>query len=195
MLYLTNNTSVFQYRCKRWVKHAPSPSSVSPNNMFEWKWNSAKPNSSRPNFAGTRPAIYDSFHWKQAIAGARIPSFVKQIQIWHLLHASPFKLFGLSTLTRCFTKNNGTGPKSNTLFGTTSLCMPRWHERGWVTPVRIGAYSTETLLKEIQLYLKIRTIFVSVNTQGSLGIRNNNAFRLVGTSYVRWVAWGGGSPW
>jgi hypothetical protein len=55
---------------------------------------------------------------------------------------------------------------------------------------KIRAYSAESLLKGIQPYLEIGTIFVGVKTQGSLGIRNNNAFRLLGTSYVHCVAWG-----
>lgn len=161
MLYWTNNSSVFQPCCKKWVKKAPSPSSVPPNNMFEWNWNSSKPSSSRPNFAGIGPIVYDSFHWKQAIVGENVPFFVKQIQIWHLLQAWPFILFGLSASTRCLTKNNGTNPRSNTLFGTTSLCMPRWRGRGWVKYVKI-VYIQLFLIRLIK-YKHTQSIWMCTN--------------------------------
>ena len=35
-------------------------------------------------------------------------------------------------MIRCLTKNNGINPRFNTLFGMSSLCMPRLLGLGWL---------------------------------------------------------------
>lgn len=101
-------------------------------------------------FRGVRTCNYNSFHWKQALFGERIGNnFVKSIKIWHLLRNVMPWTVGSSVMLGCTPNNKCTSPRVNTIFGMTSLCMPKVTWTRVNTFAKISAYRAEALLKGI----------------------------------------------
>ena len=94
-----------------------------------------------PEHCGVRIDNYDSFNWKQAIFGERIPKkYGRKIKSWHLLRGtSCFGTFGLNAMSKCPTTNNGMSIRVSTGFGMSSSFTARQYGKGWSKNLRLAA--------------------------------------------------------
>ena len=82
---------------------------------------------------------YDSFNWKQALFGERIPNKIaKKIMIWHLFRGMTLWTIWVEHNDKVFYQECWHESQINYSFGMTPSCTMRWFGQGWWNMLRLA---------------------------------------------------------